>query len=393
MKIVHVASINLSEETGMGRIACNWKKAFEKQGHEFIHVGNKECSKAFHPILWGKQAANYLKIKGIQPDLILVHEPASGYFFDFGVPVVLFSHGIEARGWKIEAQFHYRNQTFKSLFLPEYFRYKSNAIGLKKANKLLLSNSEDVDYVINHFNRKIKDVIIFKNGYYEENIPQKRTPEEKSGQAPQYKAENSDKTALEANERVVFLFNASWLERKGKKDMIAAFIQLQKEFPNQWQLILAGIGEHKNAILSEFPSDLHQNLDIIPRFSQAEETKLYERADVFLLPSYFEGQSLALTQAMASGLCCICSDNCGQHDFIKHEDNGLLFKTGNAVDLAKKLKWVLQNKSLIPIYAKHAQQTVKSYTWDKVGDEVVEVCTGLVNASKSRHYTEGSLVN
>jgi glycosyltransferase involved in cell wall biosynthesis len=289
------------------------------------------------------------------------------------VPVVLFSHGIEARGWKIEAQFNYRNRTFKSLFLPDYFRYKANAIGLKKANKLLLSNSEDVSYAINHFNRKINDVIIFKNGYYEENIPKKELP-------PQYNP-------------VIFLFNASWLERKGKKDMIAAFTQLQKEFPNQWQLILAGIGDHKTDILNEFPSDLHQNLDIIARFSQAEETKLYEHADVFLLPSYFEGQSLALTQAMASGLCCVCSDNCGQHDFIKHQQNGLLFKTGNAADLANKLKWVLQNKSLIPIYAKQAQQTVKSYTWDNVGAEVVEVCTELVNASKSRRYTEGSLVN
>jgi glycosyltransferase involved in cell wall biosynthesis len=370
MKIVHIARIALTEETGMGRIACNWKKAFEKQGHEFIHIGNKECSHAFHPILWGKQAANYLKIKNIQPDLILVHEPASGYFFDFGVPVVLFSHGIEARGWQIEAQFNYRNQTFKSLFLPDYFRYKSNAIGLKKANKLLLSNSEDVDYAINHFNRKIKDVIIFKNGYYEENIPQKGTP--------QYKTENSDKTASESDKPVIFLFNASWLERKGKKDMIDAFVQLQKNFPNQWQLILAGIGDHKNAILSEFPPDLHQNLDIVPHFSQAEETKLYERADVFLLPSYFEGQSLALTQAMASGLCCVCSDNCGQHDFIKHQDNGLLFKTGDATDLAKKLKLILNNKSLIPIYAKHAKLTVKNHTWDNVSAEIVQICTGLV---------------
>jgi glycosyltransferase involved in cell wall biosynthesis len=385
MKIVHIARIALTEETGMGRIACNWKKAFEKQGHEFMHIGNKECPHAFHPILWGKKAANYLKIKALRPDLILVHEPASGYFFDFGVPVVLFSHGIEARGWKIEAQFNYRNQTFKSLFLPEYFRYKANAIGLKKADKLLLSNSEDVDYAINHFNRKIKDVIIFKNGYYEENIPQ---------QIPQYKLEKTDiETSKTVENPVIFLFNASWLERKGKKDMIAAFTQLQEEFPNQWQLILAGIGDHKTDILNEFPSDLHQNLDIIPRFSQAEETKLYERADVFLLPSYFEGQSLALTQAMASGLCCVCSDNCGQRDFIKHQQNGLLFKTGNATDLASKLKWVLQNKSLISIYAKQAQQTVKSYTWDKVGEEVVEVCTELVNASKSRRYTEGPLVN
>jgi glycosyltransferase involved in cell wall biosynthesis len=369
MKIVHIARIALTEETGMGRIACNWKKAFEKQGHKFIHIGNKECPHAFHPILWGKKAANYLKIKEIQPDLILVHEPASGYFFDFGVPVVLFSHGIEARGWRIEAQFNYRNQTFKSRFLPDYFRYKSNAVGLRKADKLLLSNSEDVDYAILHFNRKIKDVIIFKNGYYEENIPKKG--------APQYEAEILGKIASESSKRVIFLFNASWLERKGIKDMIAAFTQLQKEFPNQWTLILAGIGGHKADVLNEFPSNLHQNLDILPHFSQAEETQLYERSDVFVLPSYFEGQSLALTQAMASGLCCVCSDNCGQRDFIKHEENGLLFKTGDANDLAHQFEKILKNKTLINTYAKRAKETVETYTWEKVGAEIVDICEDL----------------
>jgi glycosyltransferase involved in cell wall biosynthesis len=357
MKIVHIARINLTEETGMGRIACNWKKAFERHGHEFMHIGSTECPKAFHPILWGKKAANYLKIKELRPDLILVHEPSSGYFFDFGVPVVLFSHGIEARGWGVEAQFNYRNQTFKSRFLPDYFRYKSNAIGLKKADKLLLSNSEDVDYAIHHFNRKIKDVIIFKNGYYEANIPEKKTP-------PQYNP-------------VIFLFNASWLERKGKKDMIEAFMELQKKFPNQWTLILAGIGGHKADILKEFPSKLHQNLDIIPHFTQAEETQLYERADVFVLPSYFEGQSLALTQAMASSLCCICSDNCGQRDFIKHEQNGLLFKTGDASDLAHQFEKILKNKTLINTYAKRAKETVQNYTWEKVGAEIVDICEDL----------------
>ncbi len=366
MKIVHIASIALSEETGMGRIACNWRKAFEKNGHEFIHVGNQECGKPLHHILWGKQAANYLKDNGIKPDLILVHEPASGYFFDFNVPVVLFSHGIEQRGWKVEAQFNYRVQTFKSLFLPVYFRYRANAIGLKKANKLLLSNSEDVAYAISQFNRKAKDVIIFKNGYYKENVPSKNTP-------PQYNP-------------VTFLFNASWLARKGKTDMIAAFSELHKEYPNQWKLILAGVGNNEAAIRAEFPSVLQSNIDIVPFFTQAEETALYEKSDVFLLPSYFEGQSLALTQAMASGLCCVCSDNCGQHDFIKHQDNGLLFKTGDATELAKQLKTLLLHTDLIKKYAKNAKKMVENYTWEKVGNEVVEICEQLVGQSKAGHH-------
>ena len=136
LTVVHVASIPLTEETGMGRIAWNWRKAFEAHGHTFMHIGTKECPFSGHPILWGKQARDYMRSQNIQPDLVIVHEPASGYFTDLGVPVVAFSHGIEKRGWGVEAQYHYRNQTFKSLFMPDFIRFNASVKGLKKSDKV-----------------------------------------------------------------------------------------------------------------------------------------------------------------------------------------------------------------------------------------------------------------
>ncbi len=326
LTIVHVASIPLTEETGMGRIAWNWRKAFEEKGYRFIHIGSKECPLSGHHILWGKQAKNYLKEHDIKPSLILAHEPASGYFTDLGVPVVAFSHGIEKRGWAVEAKYHYRNQTFKSLFMPDFIRFNASVKGLKKSDKVLLSNHEDVDYLVNVLKRTPDGITVFKNGYYEANIPKKKKPPLSS--------------------HTTFLFNASWLARKGKTDMIQAFDKVFQTHRSNWTLILAGVGSHTEAILQEFPSHLHTNIEIVPYFSQAEETSLYERSDAFILPSYFEGQSLALTQAMASGLCCICSDNCGQRDFIEHQKNGLLFKTGDVHDLATQIKSVIENNGL-----------------------------------------------
>ena len=358
LTIVHVASIPLTEETGMGRIAWNWRKAFEEKGYTFIHIGSKECPLSGHHILWGKQAKNYLKEHNIKPSLILAHEPASGYFTDLGVPVVAFSHGIEKRGWAVEAQYHYRNQTFKSLFMPDFIRFNASVKGLKKSDKVLLSNNEDVDYLVNVLKRTPNGVTVFKNGYYEANIPKKK------------------ETPL--SNHTTFLFNASWLERKGKTMMIEAFDEVYKTFPSNWTLILAGVGNQKDAILEAFPSHLHTNIEIMPYFSQAEETALYERADVFILPSYFEGQSLALTQAMASGLCCIGSDNCGQRDFIEHQKNGLLFKTGDVEDLVTQIKSVIENKDLAATYAQEAKQRVADYTWSNVSHEVVDLCESLI---------------
>lgn len=357
LTVVHVASIPLTEETGMGRIACNWQKAFVAKGYNFIHIGSKECPRKGHHILWGKQARDYMIAQNIKPDVLIVHEPASGYFVDLGVPVVAFSHGIEKRGWAVEAKYHYRNQTFKSLFMPDFIRFKASVKGLKRSDRVLLSNQEDVDYLVNVLKRKPEGITIFKNGFYEANIPTKKT-------TPQY-------------HHTTFLFNASWLERKGKTMMIQAFDKVYRTHPSDWTLILAGVGNQTEAILNEFPSHLHPNVEIIPYFTQAEETALYERSDAFILPSYFEGQSLALTQAMASGLCCICSDNCGQRDFIAHQENGLLFKTGDVHDLATQIKSVLENKALVAEYAQRAKERVAGYTWSNVSNEVVELCESL----------------
>ena len=133
MKVVHIASIRMSEETGMGRIAWHWRNAFEARGHEFIHIGNDECPQRIHNLLWGRHVRQYMKKRGIEPDLLLVHEPAAGYFVNQGVPVVVFSHGIERRGWAIEAKYGYRHTTLKSLFLPDAIRYGSNTKGLKNS--------------------------------------------------------------------------------------------------------------------------------------------------------------------------------------------------------------------------------------------------------------------
>ena len=173
LTIVHVASVPLSEQTGMGRIAWNWRAAFEAQGHTFIHIGSIECPTALHPTLWGKVAKYYMMDHQIKPDVLLVHEPASGHFMDLGIPVVVFSHGIEKRGWAVEAKYHYRNQTFKSLFMPDFIRFSASVKGLKRAEKVLLSNEEDRDYLINVLKRTPEGIHIFKNGYYEAQVPLK----------------------------------------------------------------------------------------------------------------------------------------------------------------------------------------------------------------------------
>jgi glycosyltransferase involved in cell wall biosynthesis len=68
-----------------------------------------------------------------------------------------------------------------------------------------------------------------------------------------------------------------------------------------------------------------------------KNTELYLQAsDIYCLPSHLEGFSLALLEAMASGLICIATDIEGNNDAIKNGENGFLFNpddTKKLVDL------------------------------------------------------------
>lgn len=68
--------------------------------------------------------------------------------------------------------------------------------------------------------------------------------------------------------------------------------------------------------------------------------------DIFVLPSRWEGLSLALLEALSSGLAVAASDIPGNRDLVAHEVNGLLFRDGDSEDLTVKLLCLLQDEDL-----------------------------------------------
>ena len=72
----------------------------------------------------------------------------------------------------------------------------------------------------------------------------------------------------------------------------------------------------------------------------------YRSIDVFVLPSTNESFSNSLMEAMACGCTVIGSNVGGNRELLRHGDNGLLFETGNAADLAEKLQLAVGNPDL-----------------------------------------------
>ena len=99
---------------------------------------------------------------------------------------------------------------------------------------------------------------------------------------------------------------------------------------------IAGIGDQKDNLLA-----LAENLGVKEQFHllgyRTDALNLYKAADVFVFPSFREGLSVSLMEAMASGLPIVCSKIRGNVDLVEQDRGGYHFSPTDDLTLMKKL--------------------------------------------------------
>jgi len=74
--------------------------------------------------------------------------------------------------------------------------------------------------------------------------------------------------------------------------------------------------------------------------------ELMKNSDVFVMPSRYEGLSIAMIEAMACGLPIIASDGPGLNRYINQGVNGVIFKVGDHKGLAEQILRLAKDKQL-----------------------------------------------
>jgi len=84
-----------------------------------------------------------------------------------------------------------------------------------------------------------------------------------------------------------------------------------------------------------------------------------KESDIFILPSYVEGCSNALLEAMSNGCACIASHYPWNAEIIKHDINGLLFEPNNIPMLVDCILRLGNNPRLCQALGQKALETIK----------------------------------
>ena len=144
------------------------------------------------------------------------------------------------------------------------------------------------------------------------------------------------------------------------------------------KLIMAGPTWHSADYVSSLRQLAGDDPDIVFTGEVDEDVleELYTNCYAYVLPSEVEGMSLALLDAMAFGACVVASDIAPNADVVGGA--GILFASGSADDLARKLEQLLGDPDRAQKLRAMARQRMTSeFDWDKIARQWEEVYLGL----------------
>ncbi len=132
-----------------------------------------------------------------------------------------------------------------------------------------------------------------------------------------------------------------YIYRKGFDVLIKAFAQVYKSHKNIKLALIGGDGEKgKREEYLKLAEDLGIKIILPDEFVKDVKPYLWA-SDVFVMPSRSEGFSIALLEALSSGLPVIVSDIGPFTEFIKHEYNGLISKVDDVNNFAENIEKIL----------------------------------------------------
>ena len=170
-------------------------------------------------------------------------------------------------------------------------------------------------------------------------------------------AEPSEAIGQFARGRKVLLSVGALGHRKGIDILLKAFSRLDRE---DWCLVLCGLDRSEGA----YPA-LAVKLGLQDRVlftgpqSSDHISEIYAAADVFVLPSRFDGWGVVLNEAASLGMPLVATDLCGaSHHLIEHGINGYRVRAGSVCSLADALRHYMDEPSLV---RKHGDSSRKIF--------------------------------
>ena len=174
--------------------------------------------------------------------------------------------------------------------------------------------------------------------------------------------EEKKMSTIDRDDREIKILFVGRLEKqKSVATLLRAMHQLKQEQVNsEYSLTIVGDGSKRQEI-----EKLSKKLNIDDRVNfkgkLASLDQIYNESHIFVLPSIWEGFGIVLLEAFRSKLAVVASNIEGPAELIQNNESGMLFEPKNALDLAQKMKSLLNDTAQ---RQRLAENGFKSFTSD-----------------------------
>lgn len=183
---------------------------------------------------------------------------------------------------------------------------------------------------------------------------------------------NINPQTMVSSERKILLAVGTKVVQKGFDLLVEAFSKLTYAYPS-WDLVILGIDPQSDATFGGGASVLRlaERLGVGQRLLMLSKVgntiDWYQRADLFVLSSRYEGMPNVLLEAMASGCPSVAFDcETGPNEIIQDGVNGVLVPPENVEALSNALALLMADESLRERYAQNGMKVRDRFSEEKI---------------------------
>lgn len=222
--------------------------------------------------------------------------------------------------------------------------YQKRLLG--KADLIQINNTDEEQDVIRYLGYRPANMVIVPNGMKVSeytHLPPKGI----------FRAKHN----ISADQQVV-LFMGRLNIKKGLDLLLPAFLKMHETVPGA-MLILAGPDDGYQKETEDFIKNnkLDKKVKLVGMLTDTDKKEALSDADLFVLPSYSEGFSIAVLEAMTSRVPALVSDRVGFGDYIK-KYNAAYLTPLNPDGVKDGLLKILQDKTYAQTVANNAYKMV-----------------------------------
>ena len=149
--------------------------------------------------------------------------------------------------------------------------------------------------------------------------------------------------------------------------LVQTFSLLSKDFPD-WELHIWGDGEDRSSIIKAIAAVKCTKIHLHGLATQPEQQ--FVQADIFCIPSRFEGFPLTVVEAFSYGLPVVGFAECsGVNNLVQSGRNGALAKKMTPESLADSLRPLMKNPALRKNLGDAARQDALAFSPAKIYDQ------------------------